>query len=113
MESFKQAMVKEVEQVLQAEALEAVKKDQANQIPEHTIMQIRWVLTWERVEDAEGSASRKAKARLVILGFQHQRLTSLATASPTVSRMGKALLFSAVAHHRLTLESTDASRAFL
>ncbi len=112
-QSFEQAMIKEVDQVLQAEALEAVKKDRACQIPEHTIMQMRWVLTWKRVEDAEGSASRKAKARLVILGFQHRRLTSLVTASPTVSRMGKALFFFAVAHHQLTLESAGASSAFL
>ena len=69
---------------------------------------MRWVLTWKR---ADGGT--KAKARLVILGFQHPDLTSLDTAAPTLTRAGRHFVLSAIALQGLTMENSDATSAFI
>ena len=109
---FEAAMVKELDQVLESKALRAATKEETSRLGEGEIMQMRWLLTWKKVEEFE-SSTREAKARLVILGYQHPRLTALNTAAPTVSRMARHMFYSAVAHHQLTMESADASSAFL
>jgi hypothetical protein len=76
-------------------------------------MKVRWVLTWKTTDaddtqsamhkrQAEGihttihpTHSKKAKARIVILGFQHPELGSpnLRTASPVVSQHAKHVFY--------------------
>ena len=58
-------------------------------IPKEELMGMRWVLTWKPSADVPGDV--KAKARIVILGYQHPELTELNVASPTLSRLGRAL----------------------
>ena len=65
----------------------------------------RWVLTWK--------ASGKARARLVVLGYQGHNLTEVETAAPTLSRVGRHALLSCVANHGFGLESKDATSASL
>ena len=67
---------------------------------------MRWVLTWKHTED------RKAKARLVILGYQHPELAS-APIAPTLGKMSRHLLLSACALHKLRVHFGDVSSAFL
>eukprot|EP00969_Alexandrium_andersonii_P210760 9308966-Alexandrium_andersonii.AAC.1 len=72
---------------------------------------MRWVLTWKpSPEDPRG---RRAKARIVILGFQHPELEKLKVASPTLSRAGRMLTFQWAALHRAELVCADIKSAFL
>ena len=67
------------------------------------------VLTWKYTEGGD----RKAKARLVILGYQHPELTNVPTAAPTVGRMSRHLLLQACALHKRRVHFGDVSAAFL
>ena len=51
------------------------------------LLRMHWVLTWKYIEGGD----RKAKARLVILGYQHPELTSVLTAAPTLGKQACAL----------------------
>ena len=105
---FDEAMVKELSQVAASEALRRVLKEELP-LDETKLLKMRWVLTWKYQEGGE----RKAKARLVILGYQHPRLTEQATAAPTLGRLGRNLLLQACAVNKLKLEFGDVSSAFL
>ena len=70
---------------------------------------MRWVLTWKYTEGGD----RKAKARLVILGYQHPELTSVPTAAPTLGKMSRHLLLQACALHKLRAHFGDVSSGFL
>lgn len=94
---------------------------------------MRWVLTWKPVYPAEPpkgtgphvvskEGDRKAKARVVIIGFRHPDLIAkhhvtgrpiLQISSPTISRLGRHTLLQAVAFDKHVLESADAKSAFL
>ena len=104
--------MQELRQVLQAEALREARAAEVEGLTENEIMQMRWLLTWKSVPGISGS-TRKAKARLIILGFQNHMLTQLNTSAPTVSRLGKHMFYSLCALHGLTMETADASSAFL
>ena len=64
---------------------------------------------------------RKAKARVVLIGFRHPDLVKtndstrrpvLKTSSPTLSRIGKRVLLQSMALDQHVLESADAKAAF-
>ena len=55
----------------------------------------------------------KAKARLVILVFEHPELPSVPTAAPTLGKMSRHLLLRACALHKLRDYLGDVSSAFL
>ena len=57
----------------------------------------------------------KAKARIVLIGFQHPDLATnkLKTSSPVVSHAGKTLILLMASIHQWTIESIDAVSAFL
>ena len=63
--------------------------------------------------DDSKESGKKAKARLVVLGYQHPELTELATASPTLGRTGKHLVRQWAAINKATVEAADATSAFL
>ena len=56
---------------------------------EQNILRARWVLTWKELDpiasEAEG-CQRKAKARLVILGYEDPDITTIPRDSPTLQR---------------------------
>ncbi|CAE7329699.1 GIP, partial [Symbiodinium microadriaticum] len=131
---FERAKTKEVDSFIKNEAVRRcldtteVKKAYESQ----RIVRARWVLTWkltptEDMTEAQQDrltnentvynrdGTRKAKARIVLLGFEHPNLLDPAfkTASPVQSTVGRNLLYSLAAHHQWQLEGLDLATAFL
>ena len=131
---FGRAKAKEVDSFLKNEAVrrclndaEVVKAYSTNRI-----VRARWVLTWKLVppedqrearQDAlenpetlhDRAGLRKAKARIVLLGFEHPSLLdpSFKTSSPVQSTLGRNLLYLMAAHRQWDLEGLDLATAFL
>ena len=83
-------------------------------IPEKNIMRCRWIYTWKSAEpESEATADgRKAKARLVVLGFEDPDLDKVPNDAPTPSKDGRQLLLQKVCSNRWRLCSFDISTAF-
>jgi hypothetical protein len=110
---FAKAKEKETDSWL---ATDTVRKILRNQVPEGQLLRSRWVLTWksfDEIEQAETGTSRKAKARLVILGYEDPLIDSLPRDSPTLGRDSRMLALQCVASHRWTVRSFDIRTAFL
>ncbi len=108
---FEEAMKKELDSFLSTEAVQICS---SNGVPEDRIMQMRWVHTWKPVlSDAGEQVDRKAKARLIIKGYQDPRLMSLPRESPTLSTLGRNLLLTCAAKGKMRLSSGDIKTAFL
>ena len=75
------------------------------------IMKRRWILVWKPPEKEGGE--RRAKARLVILGFQDPGISYVPNDAPTPRKDGKSLLLQMVSSQRWTLLNFDISTAFL
>ena len=73
-------------------------------------LKTRWVLTWKK-EEATGG--QRAKARLVVLGFQDPRLGEDPVASPTMTRRARNLMMQFVAWKGWKLKKGDVKAAFL
>eukprot|EP00439_Symbiodinium_sp_Y106_P001694 s8914_g1.t1 len=131
---FARAKAKEVDSFVKNEAVRRCLSDQEVREAYETkrIVKARWVLTWKLVppedqEEAKKDAAtntqtvhtkdgtRKAKARIVLLGFQHPNLLdpSFKTASPVQSSLGRNLLYAMSAQHQWSLEGLDLVTAFL
>ena len=104
-EEFDLAQAKEIDNVIKTAALRSLTKSELANVSYDRVMKMRWVLTTK--------SSGAAKARLVILGYQSPTLLTTQSSSPTLSRLGKFLLLSAVANNRWMLESADVTSAFL
>ena len=74
-------------------------------------MSMRWVLTWTPSD--EHPQGRKAKARIVILEYQHPEVADLKVSSPTLSRLGKVLTLQWTAFNHAELECAYAMSPFL
>ena len=74
------------------------------------VITARWVLTWKEGEPAE---LPRAKARLVLRGFQDPDVLSLETASPTATRQSKLIIMALVPVLGWTLWCGDVRTAFL
>ena len=131
---FNRAKTKEVDSFI---TNEAVRKCKDNAEVRHAystgrIVKARWVLTWKAVPPEDREEARrdqrenpktlhgrdgavKAKARIVLLGFQHPNLLdpSFKTASPVQSSLGRHLLYSMAAQNQWDLEGLDLATAFL
>ena len=105
---FDLAKQKELTCWLQTNAVRKILRHRLN--PEQ-ILRSRWVLTWKSPEDANGSP--KAKARLVVLGYEDPQLTSVARDSPTLTREGRSVILQTIASHKWRLQSFDIKTAFL
>ena len=75
------------------------------------IMRCRWILTWKAPE--VGGVERRAKARLVVLGFEDPGLAEVPRDAPTLSKDGRQLLLQLVASKGWSLLNFDISTAFL
>ena len=75
------------------------------------IMRCRWIVTWK--PPAPGTSSKRAKAPLVVLGFEGPQLSSIAADAPTLTKDGKQLLLQQVASRGWRLVNFDISTAFL
>ena len=110
---FKKAKDKEVESWLSTDTVRRILR---HKVPEGQLLRSRWVLTWkplDEVEQAETGMSRKAKARLVILGYEDPMLDSLPRDSPTLGRDSRMLALQAIASHKWGVRSFDIKTAFL
>ena len=96
---------------LQTSALKPVLRKSLN--PDQ-ILRSRWVLTWKPVEDQNGKVQgRKAKARLVVLGYMDPQLTEVARDAPTLTKEGRHTILQMIASRQWALSSFDIRTAFL
>ena len=133
---FEEAMAREVNEVLEGQALRALHDEaevkQAEWMKERCI-DMRWILTWKAVEDPvpppKGEPTvltrcgeHKAKARVVLIGYKHPDLVKknpythrpeLETASPTLSKVGRNMILQGAALDEFEMESADAKSAFI
>ena len=120
LELFLQAKQKEVSSWLSTETVRRIAR---SQIPEEQILRTRWVLTWKPVDapvaapsdDLASADSRdvKAKARLVVLGFEDPQIEALARDSPTLGRESRMLLLQYAASAKWPISTFDIQTAFL
>ena len=73
----------------------------------------RWVLTWKRLDDNEDKPRWKAKARLVLRGFEDPDILNLQKAAPTASRLARTLLLATTSWMSWSLTCGDVRAAFL
>eukprot|EP00435_Cladocopium_sp_Y103_P051239 s554_g15.t2 len=73
----------------------------------------RWVLTWKSSEQPDGTTKWKAKARLVLRGFEDPDVLNLKKAAPTASRMSKNFLLTLVQWLGWIMLCGDVRAAFL
>lgn len=110
-DQFDEAMQKELDSFLSADAVQICA---SHGIPQERIMQMRWIYTWKPVMDEKGvQTGRKAKARLIVKGFQDPRLMHLPREAPTLSCLGRNLLLSNAARNEMPVCTGDIKTAFL
>eukprot|EP00435_Cladocopium_sp_Y103_P019649 s4451_g4.t1 len=105
---FQAAKNKELKCWLDTNTVKAIVKDR---IHPDQILSSRWILTWK--EDQTSPSGRKAKARLVVKGFQDPDIGILNSDSPTLTRDARMLLLQTVSSKRWTVQSFDITTAFL
>ena len=88
-----------------------VKRLAKGTLPENRIMRCRWILTWK--DPLPGTDEKRAKARLVILGFEDPDISTVPNDAPTLSKDGKQLLLQKIASQKWDLLNFDVSTAFL
>ena len=131
---FRHAKAAEISSFLKTEAVRRCLNWEENQeaIRSGRVLKSRWVLVWkpvpeesreEALRDARenpksahtADGTKKAKARIVILGYQHPDLLtpSLATTAPVQCQLTRNLALCVAAQRRWQLESLDMSTAFL
>ena len=94
--------------------------------PRERCTRCRWVLTFKDLDktpeasewkalspDLFDGSKRKAKARMVIIGYENAGLVKNATWSPTLRRGSRNLLLRAIVQRRHVLFSLEAKTAFL
>ena len=112
-EEFELAKIKEVNQWLDTGTVRAILR---NRIPESNILRSRWILTWKEIDEIEAAQlgqDRKAKARLVVLGFEDPDLTEIPRDSPTLQKESRSLIFQYCASRAWQIQSFDIKTAFL
>lgn len=112
-QKFQDAKRKEVDQWLDTETVRRILR---SKIPEENIMKCRWILTWKEIDPSERIASgdkHKAKARLVILGYQDPNIEEIPRDSPTLQKESRSLLLQVCASKKWQIESFDIKTAFL
>ena len=107
-ELFAEAKKKELTCWLSTSAVRRILRTSLN--PEQ-ILRSRWVLTWKAPENPNDP--KKAKARLVVLGYQDPKLTEVIRDSPTLSREGRSIVLQSIASYCWELQSFDIKTAFL
>eukprot|EP00435_Cladocopium_sp_Y103_P034598 s1525_g9.t1 len=110
---FQDAKNKEIDSWL---ATDTVRRILRSKIPENQLLRSRWVLTWKQLDEKdqqELGCSRKAKARLVILGYEDPQIDSLPRDSPTLGRDSRMLALQCISSHRWGVRSFDIKTAFL
>ena len=89
----------------------AVRKIMRSKISPNRIMISRWILTWK--PDPSMPKGQKAKARLVVRGYQDPELDQVSTESPTLSRDARMLCLQVVSSMGWVVQNFDITTAFL
>ena len=131
---FKRAKHKEVDSFIKNEAVRRCldSKEVAEAYNSNRILKARWVLTWKNISPDEKEealldrqqnsnttvnqqATKKAKARIVLLGYQHPSLLDrgFKTSAPVQSTLGRNLLYVLATTHQWELNGLDLATAFL
>ena len=131
---FCRAKMKEVQSFLKNQAVRKCLDDEEIREAYGTnrILKARWVLTWKPIPPDEREealldarenpqtvvnpmATKKAKARIVLLGFQHPSLLerNFKTAAPVQSNLGRNLLYVLSTFYQWELQGLDLATAFL
>ena len=105
---FQKAKQKELHCWLDTNTVKAIMRDK---IHPSRIMASRWILTWK--EDPNAPNGKKAKARLVVKGFQDPDIGVLCSDSPTLTRDARMLLLQTVSSKNWVIQSFDITTAFL
>ena len=94
-----------------------VRKVSRGRIPEQAIMRCRWILSWKAANGTEKPSDvkngQKAKARLVVVGFEDPDIGELSSDAPTLTKDGRQMVLQLVSSNRWELLSFDVSTAFL
>ena len=95
-----------------------VQKVAKGRVPDHAVMRCRWLLTWKGANGDEPPVElalngKKAKARLVVIGFEDPDLSTISNDSPTLTKDGRQVVLQQVSSHQWPLISFDISTAFL
>ena len=94
-----------------------VRRAAKGKIPESAIMRCRWILSWKGASPTDNPADvahgQKAKARLVVVGFEDPGVGVVKNDSPTLSKDGRQMVVQQVSSHGWELISFDISTAFL
>ena len=104
---FDAAKDKELSCWIQTNAIRPILRQRLN--PEQ-ILQSRWVLVWK---EGDSPSQKRAKARLVVLGFMDPRLCEVERDAPTLTREGRTTVLQCIASHQWKLSSFDITTAFL
>ena len=88
-----------------------------NQLSPEQVLRCRWIYTWKPIESAEEQAktgkNRKAKARLVVLGYLDPALEEIPRDSPTLNRQSRMLILQLISSMNWMFMSFDIKAAFL
>ena len=95
-----------------------IRKVTQGKIPEHAIMRCRWLYVWKNPSGGEmpedlSKEGKKAKARLIVIGWEDPELDRVVNDAPTLTKDGRMLVLQGVASHKWPLISFDISTAFL
>ena len=77
------------------------------------VITARWVLTWKKIDSEDGIVRWRAKARLVLRGFQDPDILSMKTAAPTAGRTARTFLLACTVWMNWSLFCADVQAAFL
>ncbi|CAL1146064.1 unnamed protein product [Cladocopium goreaui] len=94
-----------------------VRKASKGKNPEEAIMRCRWLLTWKSASPEDHpkdvSEGRKAKARLIVVGYEDPGVGVVQNDSPTLTKDGRQMVVQQVSSHGWELVSFDVSTVFL
>ena len=111
LKKHEQANEAEPNRWIQTSALKPILRRQLN--PEQ-ILKRRRILIWKNLREEDSSKpQKKAKARLVALGFQDPKLYEVARDSPTLTREGRHTVLQTIASRSWEFASFDIKTAFL
>ena len=86
---FDQAKLNEINQWLDTGTVQKILR---YKIPPEQILRCRWALTWKTPEPGSTSGDRRAKARLVVLGYEDPQIDAIPRDSPTLSKDSRMLV---------------------
>ena len=113
-ELFEKSKTTEINNWIQTGTVCKVLRDSLS--PEQ-ILRCRWIHVWKPIEDpveqAKAGRDRKAKSRLVVLGYLDPDLENIPRDSPTLGRQSRMLILQLIASMSWNLMSFDVKAAFL